>query len=541
MRLILKDFYANYVLKNKILFAIYILSTLLQKILLIVIPLATKYLINTISSKSSFENFKFWIYISLGLDFIFMLILSLRYFIQNKIEITANREIKRDISEKLLYTSLNEIAGKENGYFIQRFNQDINNIKDLIIFEPVTLFINTFYIIAVFIILFKLNIYFALALLIFFPIFFVLQKFFSPKISKLEKEISIQNEDLNSRFEELVDGNYHIRLSRSIIYAIKRIKNSLDKIFNLEVKKSKLDIFYDFLLVTGLMNLMQLMPYLIGGFFVFKSQLSIGDITAFALYSSGLWDPIELIMGFPKKYAGEKVSLNRLYEILNLEDECKDGLKIDSFESLNIEGLSFSYEKREIFKDLNLKVKKGDKIGILGSNGSGKTSLLNILSCINRDYKGDIYLNGNNLRDYSFLTATSRICLVPAEAFIFNDSIAGNIKLGRDICLNDFSYLTSSLEAKNKDLNLDIKNIKSTLSSGEKKLIQLTRCLSLESDLYLLDEPLNYVDENFKKIIMNYIKDNFKDKTLIIISHEPKILEITEKIYLLEDKKLIRK
>ncbi|MEB3428463.1 ABC transporter ATP-binding protein [Citroniella saccharovorans] len=541
MRLILKDFYGNYVLKNKILFAIYILSTLLQKILLIVIPLATKYLINTISSKSSFENFKFWIYISLGLDFIFMLILSLRYFIQNKIEIKANREIKRDISEKLLYTSLNEIAGKENGYFIQRFNQDINNIKDLIIFEPVTLFINTFYIIAVFIILFKLNIYFALALLIFFPIFFVLQKFFSPKISKLEKEISIQNEDLNSKFEELVDGNYHIRLSRSIIYAIKRIKNSLDKIFNLEVKKSKLDIFYDFLLVTGLMNLMQLMPYLIGGFFVFKSQLSIGDITAFALYSSGLWDPIELIMGFPKKYAAEKVSLNRLYEILSLEDECKDGLKIDSFESLNIEGLSFSYEKREIFKDLNLKVKKGDKIGILGSNGSGKTSLLNILSCINRDYKGDIYLNGNNLRDYSFLTATSHICLVPAEAFIFNDSIAGNIKLGRDICLNDFSYLTSSLEAKNKDLNFEIKNIKSTLSSGEKKLIQLTRCLSLESDLYLLDEPLNYVDENFKNIIMNYIRDNFKDKTLIIISHEPKILEITEKIYLLEDKKLIRK
>lgn len=468
MRLILKDFYGNYVLKNKILFAIYILSTLLQKILLIVIPLATKYLINTISSKSSFENFKFWIYISLGLDFIFMLILSLRYFIQNKIEIKANREIKRDISEKLLYTSLNEIAGKENGYFIQRFNQDINNIKDLIIFEPVTLFINTFYIIAVFIILFKLNIYFALALLIFFPIFFVLQKFFSPKISKLEKEISIQNEDLNSKFEELVDGNYHIRLSRSIIYAIKRIKNSLDKIFNLEVKKSKLDIFYDFLLVTGLMNLMQLMPYLIGGFFVFKSQLSIGDITAFALYSSGLWDPIELIMGFPKKYAAEKVSLNRLYEILSLEDECKDGLKIDSFESLNIEGLSFSYEKREIFKDLNLKVKKGDKIGILGSNGSGKTSLLNILSCINRDYKGDIYLNGNNLRDYSFLTATSHICLVPAEAFIFNDSIAGNIKLGRDICLNDFSYLTSSLEAKNKDLNFEIKNIKSTLSSEKK-------------------------------------------------------------------------
>lgn len=173
-------------------------------------------------------------------------------------------------------------------------------------------------------------------------------------------------------------------------------------------------------------------------------------------------------MGFPKKYAAEKVSLNRLYEILSLEDECKDGLKIDSFESLNIEGLSFSYEKREIFKDLNLKVKKGDKIGILGSNGSGKTSLLNILSCINRDYKGDIYLNGNNLRDYSFLTATSHICLVPAEAFIFNDSIAGNIKLGRDICLNDFSYLTSSLEAKNKDLNFEIKNIKSTLSSGEK-------------------------------------------------------------------------
>lgn len=190
---------------------------------------------------------------------------------------------------------------------------------------------------------------------------------------------------------------------------------------------------------------------------------------------------------------------------------------------------------------MNLKVKKGDKIGILGSNGSGKTSLLNILSCINRDYKGDIYLNGNNLRDYSFLTATSHICLVPAEAFIFNDSIAGNIKLGRDICLNDFSYLTSSLEAKNKDLNFEIKNIKSTLSSGEKKLIQLTRCLSLESDLYLLDEPLNYVDENFKNIIMNYIRDNFKDKTLIIISHEPKILEITEKIYLLEDKKLIRK
>ena len=538
----LKKYYKNRLAK----IILYVIFSILHKSSIILIPVLTQRLIDTAVAHNNITQLNHYGLLFLGTVILFILFLSARYYLQNNIETLIVNDIKLELFNKINTIPYEKLINKDVGFFIQRLERDCNQIRELIISNYTTLFINIVYVLAIIAVMFRLNLLMTLLLLILLPIFVILSKIFVPKIEQLNGKLLEKGETINSYAEETINGNYTLRINNAISYMINKVTNLFHSFFKIQMKEIKYEIIYDFVLVTGMMNIATLVTYWLGGYLVFKNIFSVGTLVAFTLYFSRLWDPIELFMEFPKKIGIAKVSLDRINELLNIgseNDANNRNASLDKFELLELKNIKFSYDdNRMIFNGLNFLVRKGDKIGINGSNGVGKSTLANLLIKIINPNEGDILYNGISYKDIGYVSIRDKVVLIPSDTYLFQTSINENISFGSETVSK--KERTSFIDLENyftkKGIHFDsiIDNKGQNLSGGEKKLIQLARGISRDGEIYIFDEPLNYVDKNFRSIIIEFIKTNFKDKTIIIISHDPDVFQICDRIYWMNDGKL---
>lgn len=276
---------------------------------------------------------------------------------------------------------------------------------------------------------------------------------------------------------------------------------------------------------------------------IFGGSITLGMLTSFSLYYSKLWVPVEFFLGYPKDYTKYKIYKNRVNEITDADN--KINYTVSSISPLNnliVKNLFYSIDERILLNDVTLKIQKGQKIGIIGANGSGKSTLANILSGIIIDYEGEVLYNNQNIKDIHPTVLREKMALIPASVDLINASVLDNIALGnekKDKSVFSEEFIKQITVNKFFDLETIIETNGSNISSGEAKMIQLARGLYRNADLYIFDEPINYIDANFVSKIMNFIKENFSNKTVIIISHDKRALSFCEDIYSIEDTKLV--
>ena len=252
-------------------------------------------------------------------------------------------------------------------------------------------------------------------------------------------------------------------------------------------------------------------------------------------------------------YNSRKYSMPSIMSVINFFDR----LKINKFnkkhfindfvKEVKIKNLNFTHEnsdrKNQIFKNLNFKIKKKDKISILGESGSGKSSLIDLILGFLKNNSGKIYLDN---RDTKNKILTNIISYCPQFIHIFNTSIEKNIsleienkfinfekinKLMKICCLNSFS---SSNKLKGKELGESGLKI----SGGQKQRIGIARALYFSREILILDESLNAVDLKTSKKILNNILKNYPHLTIILVTHSKELAKMTDKIYMIKNKKI---
>jgi ATP-binding cassette subfamily C protein len=252
-------------------------------------------------------------------------------------------------------------------------------------------------------------------------------------------------------------------------------------------------------------------------------------------------------------YNSRKYSMPSIMSVINFFDR----LKINKFnkkhfindfvKEIKIKNLNFTHEnsdrKNQIFKNLNFKIKKKDKISILGESGSGKSSLIDLILGFLKNDSGKIYLDN---RDTKNKILTNIISYCPQFIHIFNTSIEKNIsleienkfinfekinKLMKICCLNSFS---SSNKLKGKELGESGLKI----SGGQKQRIGIARALYFSREILILDESLNAVDLKTSKKILNNILKNYPHLTIILVTHSKELAKMTGKIYMIKNKKI---
>ena len=241
-------------------------------------------------------------------------------------------------------------------------------------------------------------------------------------------------------------------------------------------------------------------------------------------------------------------AINLIYDALTqdyYEDKIKNASKIENIYSISFQKVEFIYPEKKypILKNVNLRIEAGDKIAVIGETGSGKTTLINLISGLFFPTKGQISINSSRTSDFEKIKLN--IGYVSQSVYISDDDIFFNISLSRDIPKNRINFIFNLLKNLNLNNFKNKRNVYKSLgerglkmSGGQIQRIGIARALYREPSLLILDEATNALDEKTEEMILNYLFQEFKNKIIIICTHKKKILKYCNKIIEVKDQKV---
>ena len=288
-----------------------------------------------------------------------------------------------------------------------------------------------------------------------------------------------------------------------------------------------------------------------GSYQILEDEITLGILIAFIMYLQMFFRPIRMIADRFNVLQMGVVSSIRIFKLLDTKEMIvnNDKFKIENNISgkLEFKNLWFAYnEKNYVLKNINFKINPGNVLAIVGSTGSGKTSIINLINRFYEFNKGEIYLDENKLRDYNLDQLRKVIGYVPQDVFLFSDTVRNNLTLG-DKMISDkkiwevIRYLKAEkfIEKLPGKLNYNVMERGATLSVGRRQLLSCIRILLFDPKIILLDEATSSVDSGTEETIQNAISKILKNRTSIVVAHRLSTIKQADNILVLENGEIV--
>ena len=475
---------------------------------------------------------------------------SLISFAKYKLEILSNKmqnELKISSYEKIIAGNLAWQDKEKTGNKLERINageKDFQKLMGLYIHKGSSQVITTIGVLAVFA-------FFGLKYLLLSIIFLAVYLYFEKRLNKKMADISIE---LKKSREESSGRGYEISSTISTIKALgmekhshKIISNLENEVLNLknERRKASTKKWY---IVTFIQSLFFALFLFLVGMDIAKGVLAVGIFVVYVSYFQKLRDFLGMVSLELNTVIDIKSSFNRMMNLLrsipDVKEEGASNLKL--WNQINFRNVSFGYSSKDpILKNFNLKINKGEKIGIVGFSGSGKSTFFKLLLKLYLPNKGDILFDKKKIQDVKRDSILHKTSYVPQEVELFNLSIKDNIKISsKKNNINRYkkaldTSLTNEIIEKLPKKDLTILGEKGTrISGGEKQRIGIARALYKDSEIIILDEATSNLDFNTEKKIQEKLS-KLKDKTLIVSAHRLSTLQNMDKIIFLEKGEIV--
>ena len=279
---------------------------------------------------------------------------------------------------------------------------------------------------------------------------------------------------------------------------------------------------------------------------IFSEQVSIGVLIAFIMYLQLFFRPIRSIADRFNTIQMGVVSSTRIFNLLDSYDTIKSNEKIitnDIFGSVEFKNVWFAYNDDDyVLKNINFKIEAGESIAFVGSTGSGKSSIINLLNRFYEFSKGKILIDDEDIRDYNISHLRENIGYVSQDVFLFSDTIANNITLFNDSISEDKIWdAIKSVGAENfinklpGQIQYNVKERGASLSVGQRQLISCIRIMLYDPKIILLDEATSSVDTETEEMIQHAISKILYGRTSIVVAHRLSTIEQVDKIVVIED------
>ncbi len=289
-----------------------------------------------------------------------------------------------------------------------------------------------------------------------------------------------------------------------------------------------------------------------GGILVIQGRLSLGDFVAFNSYLGMLIWPITAIGWVANMFQRGFVSLERINTIIDEKPEISDMDTVDKTSidgAIEFKGLSFTYPgtDKPVLKDINIKVEAGKTLGIVGRTGSGKTTLVNLISRLLSSPEGMLYIDGTDINRIPLSSLRSSIGSVPQDTFLFSASITENIDFFRDC---SFEQITGAAKTARIYDNINefpekfgtiVGERGVTLSGGQKQRVAIARAVLGAPSILILDDCLSAVDANTEEEILKDLKTIMSQRTSVIVSHRISAVRDADEIIVLDDGKIVER
>ncbi|MGT2866451.1 peptide cleavage/export ABC transporter [Streptococcus fryi] len=439
-------------------------------------------------------------------------------------------------------------ATRRTGEVISRFT-DANSIIDALASTILSLFLDVSILTIVGGVLLVQNTNLFLLSLISVPIYIIIIFAFMKPFEKMNNDVMQSNSMVSSAIIEDINGIETIKSLTSEESRYQKIDSEFVDYLDKSFKLSKYSILQT-TLKQGAQLILNIVILWFGAQLVMNGHISVGQLITFNTLLSYFTNPLENIINLQTKLQSAKVANNRLNEVYLVESEFSNNQTLTDSKFLTgdirFEDLSYKYGfGRDTLSDINLTIKQGDKVSLVGISGSGKTTLAKMIVNFFEPYKGRITINNNDLKLVDKKTLRQHINYLPQQAYIFSGSILENLTLGANQLISQEDIIRACEIA---EIRQDIEQMPmgyqtelsdgAGLSGGQKQRIALARALLTKAPVLILDEATSGLDVlTEKKVIDNLMA--MTDKTIIFVAHRLSISERTNQVIVLDQGKVI--
>jgi len=471
-----------------------------------------------------------------------LIALSAGSWISNKVVV----DLRVDMFSKLIKLPKSYFDKNTTGETLSKLTFDVEQISDAastiwldFIKSSITVVILTIY-------LFYKNLSLSLILIILLPLVYFAVKLSTKRIREASNKVQNSMGQLTHILDENISGNDLIK----IYNAQSNEKNKFNKIINIiRHQWFKVDLAAG--LNTSIINILiglslALVVYLSST----KLAMSAGDFLAYFTAMGMLIKPAKTLININKPLQQAIVAGRSVFGLIDEKSEENFGeLLLNKLEgNISFNNVSFSYgDNNPSLKNINLNIDQGETVALVGSTGSGKTTLVNLLTRFYSPSKGSIFINNQNISNYELKSFRSQFSLVDQNVRLFNDSISGNIAFGQkeEMSSNtivDAAKASNSIEFIEKldnKFDSDIGEDGVTLSGGQRQRLSIARAIAKDSPILILDEATSALDSATEKLVQEAINKLQKDRTTIIIAHRLSTIQNADRIIVLKDGEII--
>lgn len=485
---------------------------------------------------------------------IMYLVAILFNYIQQYIMAGVSQNLVKNLRTKMM-SKLNRMPLKyfdsnSHGDILSRFTNDIDTISSTLQQGLVQVFSSVISIIGVIIMMLTISPILTLVTVLTLPLSIFATSFIAKQSQNQFRGQQKLLGEINGHIEESFSGHIVIKSYNREEDSLSKFKNINDKLYNVGWKAQ----FFAGIIMP-IMNFISNIGYVIvavvGGIFVTKRLITIGDIQAFIQYSNQFTQPIIAISNIVNLIQSTIAASERIFEMLDeqeLEKEDENISKIKNIKGeVKFDSIYFSYlPEKKLIEDFSLDVEEGKMIAIVGPTGAGKTTLVNLLMRFYEINKGRIFIDNINTKNIKRKNLRTFMGMVLQDTWLFNGTIKENIAYGKENA-SDEEIIEASKEAYSHHFisllpdgyDTIINEESSNISIGEKQLITIARAFLKNPDILILDEATSNVDTLTEVQVQKAMKKLMKDRTSFVIAHRLSTIKNADKIIVMNEGKII--
>ena len=461
-----------------------------------------------------------------------------------------SNDMRQDLFKHIVNLSFEQTDNFTTGSLVTRITNDVTQVTNIVSMS-MRMLIRTFMQFAGGIVaLLTINPKFSKVLLYILPVLLVaiivILLIISPKFSIMQKRV----DDVNAVVQENVTGARVVKAYTAEDKETKRFEKANQNLFDINWKVFKtLSFLSPFMSVCIYVALLAIM-YIGGQDIVANTGLEVGDLTAAISYITMILMGFLMLAMFAQTIVRGTASIKRLNAVLDTNPIVKEGLLEEGTEvgTVEFKDVSFSYPSSSgelVLENINLTVKQGEKIGILGSTGCGKSTLVNLITRFYDVTEGEVLVDGINVKEFTFEALRNKVALVLQKSELYSGTIKENICWGKeDATMEEVEYAAkiaqadSFIKSFNEGYDTFVAEKGASLSGGQKQRISIARALIKKPEILIFDDSTSALDLQTEANLYKALNESLKEMTIITIAQRVASVKNADKIVVLNDGKI---
>ena len=467
-----------------------------------------------------------------------------------KVGIKIIKNIQTLMAQKFLLSDISHITKKHSGKYLSNFTNDTTILFTVLTGVVVTLFKETFTLIALLALMFYHDWQLSLLAMIMIPVAAISSKNIGKKMGK-KVHVSLEASDKFMKFlSEIIKGSWLIKIYQKEEDELKKISMIIDERFKAirKVEQTRLG-------AGPIMEIISAIAIAIVVFFAgyrsMQGAITLGEFVSFLAALMLAYQPVKALAGINVGIQEGITAAKRIYEIIDQKneiynDENAPSLKLKNA-TLEFKNISFTYpDGTHALKNLSAKIEGGKKVGLVGISGSGKTTFLNLIPRFFNLKHGTILIDDQNINNINLNSLRKEISIVSQDVILFDDTIRSNILYGNASASDDeiinackFAAAQEFIEKLPNKYETIIGENGIKLSGGQKQRLSIARAILKDSPIILLDEATSSLDSESEAVIQKAIENLTKNKTTIIIAHRLSTIMNCDKILVFDSGQIV--